>query len=638
MKKTLLACISGIALLASCSFENTAATADYDVSRSATKSEKNYKIGSRNILSFDPQKEMIYNPDMGFYNAVKITIYNRVISSENGQPIYAYEIEKDKRHLFQDNQNKGLKINGESGSWSEIIKNSNFDLLNLKFDISDFSSNSKNKNGNLLGGTDTEFDETYLKNCMDDILGKLEALGKTAFVGFAYCWDDPKGEMIAYEKGLEVKKTKYLPTEPSDFNIILNNINHICSALKGHERAITGIMARTLGPWGEMHGTPYCNGGIEGNNIHLKKQNDRPGDNLITVSISEYCERCKEKKRNSYFIGDVQYKPDDYYFIRQVIGKWLESMEQNDLDVPYLLRQPAFLEDYEYYYEGTKPANWEQKVGLYNGAIFANFTDMETFKDYPKLPGEKDKVNYTLADIKNARRNDIEKISKYTRRTPYGSEISNDHQENKESGETHDYFLLYNANGLTPAEMVEEMNNVHLSFANVSYKEAALKEMAATRYNSKDSVFSIMAKNMGYRFNFKDRSVRIKDGVLKISFNIENSGFANMPYHRKKYAYVVLVKKGSEVKSFIPGILLDEQQILDSSFESNTSKRVRYTIPVETKDLFVTGGVNEPGEYDVYIRFDDKEYNDGKYAIRFAGTTWNETLKANLVKTITISE
>ena len=204
MKKTLLACFSGVALLSSCSFGTPSAFTD--ASRSAVKVDNTHEIGSRKIISFDPQKDMIYNPDMGFYNAVMIKIYNRTITS-NGQQIYENEIEKDKKHLFEKDHETGLKINREGDTWSHVISGSNFDLLNLKFDLSAFSSNAKDKDKNSLGGSDTELNEIYLKNCMDDILGKLEELGKTAFVGFAYCWYDPNVSTTYYDNG-EKKQMK----------------------------------------------------------------------------------------------------------------------------------------------------------------------------------------------------------------------------------------------------------------------------------------------------------------------------------------------------------------------------------------------------------------------------------------------
>ncbi len=606
MKKTVFVwAMVALSLFSSCSFDARGEASD-DVARSASSNAVGTQksIGEGNIIPFDSSK-IIYNPDMGFYNAIPVKLHKDGTCeiTDKKYLIFPEENPSEKHKIFT-----GLKINSAMSDWSKIIEGSNFNLLNIKVDLSEFSSTGTYDHDSGI----PTFGQTYSKitntKGIEELLEAVEKAGKTCFIGFAYSWSDPKAKIK--NQSADKEKEVYLPTEPKDFDLILDNIDILCSALKGHEKAITGIMCRTLGPWGECHGTPYCNGIGSDGKIHLKNiHNDL---DLLEISYKDYLDSVSKTGSDSYKKDGKKYEADKNYFIRKVIDKWLSC----DLKVPFLVRQPAFIE--ECINHNKLGINGKDIIGIYNGAIFADWTDMSTFK------GVKD------GDA-TGRANAIDAISEYTKKTPYGSEISYHKSDNKKP----ERFLIGDKtfdskgktiDGLPVKEAVKEMGNVHLSFLNISFNSAPLKELATLPYNG-ESVFSYMAEHLGYRYKIsgrefdKDRS----KGILTISFKIENEGFANMPFHREKVPYICILKAGEKPTTFIEGIKITSQKL------NWQTKSMSFDVPISGY---------EPGKYDIYIRFDDEEPSkiapNGAYAIRFTGREWNEVLHAHKIKTMTL--
>ncbi len=573
MKKTVFVwAMVALSLFSSCSFDARGEASD-DFARSA----------SSNVVENDVNSlDLIYNPDMGFYTAIEAIVdkdgrCSRYKSDEDSN------LEELKKKISK--KANGLKFDNTKSDWSKIIEDSSFNLLHLKVDLSPLSSRrigtkkdekikdyeyinkkGEKKTGTLFKyckeltaeknkpysgryGKPEDIKDIKLKTCnIGEVLDAVEKAGKTCFIGFAYCWEGAK-----YLSGENVDK--YIPVEPEDFDVILENIKVLCESMKGHEKAITGIMCRTLGPWGECHGTPY---------------------------------------------GEDKDK------IAEVMHQWLECMKDNNLNVPLLVRRPSFI---EYYKNKGYVDEYAVNIGVYNGAIFASWSDMNTFEGVKNHAGRKKYIEKHLA--------------KYTEAIPYGSEISRS-DDFKTS--------IVGTEGFSWEDAIAEMKKVHLSFANIGHKPEVLKYFYETPYVDKDNktkynYLTYIAKYMGYRYKIsgrefdKDRS----KGILTISFKIENEGFANMPFHREKVPYVYILKEGEKPVSFSEGIKITSQKL------NWQTKSMSFDVPISGY---------EPGKYDIYIRFDDEEPSkiapNGAYAIRFTGREWNEVLHAHKIKTMTL--
>lgn len=279
---------------------------------------------------------------------------------------------------------------------------------------------------------------------------------------------------------------------------------------------------------------------------------------------------------------------DELYYIRQVIERFLDGLDGSKL--PLLVRQPRFIydcigNDYTSGYSVQQNSKY-YTLGIYNDGYLGSEGDLGTFK--------------------GKRAQEVEFLKQFTDHTPYGGELCDGDDKDP---------ALWRTN-LKAA--MDEMKDVHLSFLNIGWNHRALSELCNKRkysYNG-EQAFIYIIKHMGYRYAFKDASATINGGNLNVSFNIENSGFADMPMQRQKKLRVYFEKKD--------GTIVNQNGISVSG----------KTFVGSTRNMsFSIQAPSEPGTYRIYLRFAD---SDGKYAVRFADTDWNESLKANFLCSVTV--
>ncbi len=483
-------------------------------------------------LDYKDSGEVIFNPDMGFYSVVSA------------------KVTKDKIEIKDEYKNR-LELHNpicEDGVYPEKdnpLWEARFNQLLIEFDISSFSSKN--------GGVEKENGE-YVHLPIDeirDVLNRVKLAGKTALIRFAY---DPEFEG---EKGEN-------QVEPEDFDLILLHIEDICAAVKDFPQVVTAIQCGMIGPWGEMHSTPYAG--------KMKKE--------------EF-----EKYAVPYGLGldSTPDKNDNYIdngYLLLVMRKFTKTLEVYGCDVPLLVRQPQFIYDYlkrripEFTYDGeTVPANYSPdkadkefyRLGLYNDGYLSNDEDEGTFL------------------IDRAAETDF--IKAFTNHTPYGGEMIGDYK--LQSGD---------------CDSMKEMYTNHLSVLNIGYRESVFRSLNKFNYGG-EPAFKYLIKHMGYRYVLKESSFEYPSdySTLDINLKIENTGFANLPYHRKKTATVLLEQEGVIIfEKKDPNIVFNGS---DMSFVIDTSR-----LP--------------EGSYTVYLKVSDE---DGQYPIRFANDLWNENLMANKI-------
>lgn len=459
--------------------------------------------------------EIIYNPDVGFYSAMDIKV------EQNG--IYDFAWKKE----VIGNQSATL-YNGSYNSGAT------FNLIHLKFDISDFS-----KNGYLRDSTSQEdaanrTDKELTSAALSDISGLLDSLRtgeKTAIVRFAY---DPGYSGKTYKDN---GKDVYYDIEPKSVDMILKHIEQLCPTLIEHSDVITAIECGMVGPWGEMHGTTMAK--TDGN-------------------------------------------------IKKIMTQFLDCLK--DCEIPFLVRQPAFIYDYLSLEHSTTVPSYsvvkgskDYKLGLYNDGYLGSDSDSGTFR-----------IN---------RGNEIAFMKQFTDHTPYGGELIGD-------------YGLTSASGFSG---ISEMNDVHLSFLNIGWNDSVLLKLKSDnkyRYDEESS-FDYIIKHMGYRFVLEEPVLDTVGRYIKFDLKIENNGFANLPMHRRKQLKILICKKGNT------DIVI--QHTHDKTLDSSDEKEFAFSIEnIDTSTLEIGS------DYDVYLKVCN---SDGKYAIRFVNpsSNWNETLKANYV-------
>ena len=229
-----------------------------------------------------------------------------------------------------------------------------------------------------------------------------------------------------------------------------------------------------------------------------------------------------------------------YGYIVAIMQEFLDGLSK--CKIPLLVRQPAFLKAYI----SAKGNN--EKLGLYNDGYLGSGSDLGTFKS-------------------DNRAAEIEYLSPFTAKTPYGGELCFDDVDEK--------YGMWRESRL--AGTVKEMYNVHLSFLNIAWNNHVLKwaDSADSYYRydytddngvaqfieitdsnlvdigngTKEKFFQYLIKHMGYRYVVTDSQIGMNNekntAGFKLSF--KNNGFANIPYHRNKIMSVIFVKDGENV-------------------------------------------------------------------------------------------
>ena len=423
-----------------------------------------------------------------------------------------------------------------------------FDQLLIEFDISAFSKRN--------GGTESiNGEKVHLPvNEIKDVLNRVKSAGKTALIRFSY---DPEFNGDGENRDVE----------PEDFGLILTHIEDICSAVKDYSQVITGIQCGMVGPWGEMNFTTYSK--------HMKK------DDFIKYAFDYELDLDSTPDKNDDYIENG--------YLVLIMRKFTKELEKNGCDVPLLVRQPRFIYDYIKRRNSNFDFNGEDVPDLFiPGSSQKEFYRLGIYND-GYLGSESDTGTFTIS-----RAQETVFMKAFTNHTPYGGELIGDY---KLKSSDSDSFI--------------EMFENHLSVLNIGYKESVFRKLNKFNYEG-ESAFKYLIKHMGYRYVLKDVYFDFPGNVseIDISLKIENTGFANLPYHRKKVMTVLFDKHGHGViEKKNPNLIFDGT---DKSFTLNTE-------------------ILPEGSYTVYLKVSDE---DGKYPIRFANDLWNDNLKANKIGTI----
>lgn len=473
---------------------------------------------------------VLYNPDMGFYSAETISIQaNGAATASFGK----------------------VTLLDEEGNFDKHAK---FNLIHLKVDISEF----KDKDHIML------YENNEIGTGLHSLMDRLYDNGQTAIVRFSY------------DKGYKGNKKN---VEPDDFSKVLSHVTDICEFIKNTTKMITAVECGMLGPWGEMHTTPFAE-----NSLSIDKFNAY----LNTISPG---------KQAHIPSGETEVKQG---YIVLLMEKFLTELES--CDVPFLVRQPMFIYNYLKYMEGIDfngkdvPENYQPvpgsklyKLGLYNDGYLSSKSDEGTFRIHS-------------GDNRN---DEIAFLDAFTNHTPYGGELIG-------------CYSLSNSD--------EQLRNVHLSFLNIGWNANVLSALdgKTTDYCNGDSIFKYMLKHMGYRYvvKHKDDNVVFKDGIIKVNLELENIGFADMPYHREKEIVFGIFDEGQEY--FMEPI---ETRILDRKFKGS-DRKIQFELDVKN---YIGNG-----KYIVYLRLCDEE--ERAYPIRLDGDVeWLQLYRANKIANLEVT-
>ena len=529
----------------------------------AERVKDNAVSGEQSVISYEDSDEVFFNPDIGFYCAVEVPVGK----SQN------YNVNFPNHSKFFNVKNPFYDLDAKTNE-------AKFKLVHLKIDISRYSdsnkfdsSNEYKSNGSIQGNPDAFTSEKLadLKNILSD----LRTYDETAIVRFCY------------DAGYDGHGQDGTQIEPTDFKKILDHIKVICPALKDYTDVITAIECGLIGPWGEMNSTPYTKA-MSANEYN--KYASTYGLNKITSSTSVEC---------------------GYIII--LMKAYLDELWNNGVNVPLLVRQPKFLSLFLEACPSLSPSE-KNMLGIFNDGYLGTDSDTGTFSNFETRVQQ-----------------DIPFMADSTNHTPYGGEICDSTSKTPLWEDKLDYA-------------VEEMSTVHLSFLNIGWNYNVLnwsdkddhtwsyeykknnqnlirtmnKSNKVSAYGNK-KLFQVLLRYMGYRYLITQSNLSYyeESKKLEVELEIQNKGFANMPYHRSKNLTAYLVSSSGN-KTKIP--------VNGENFTGQSSLSFNFALPADL----------ENGDYTVYIKFANK---DGHYPVQFANKNiWNTELSANKVGVFTKSE
>lgn len=290
----------------------------------------------------------------------------------------------------------------------------------------------------------------------------------------------------------------------------------------------------------------------------------------------------------------------------KLLDLWLDVVPD---DIPVTVRTPNIFSAWAgisnseladwYSEEGSRAA----RIGLYNDGYMGSSSDLGTY------------INREI---------ETEWLSHQSVTSYYGGEFSGNLEYTKQ-------FETY-----LPQNAIPEMYKTHLSYINSNIYSLYQDYTFGAEYdvpnvdNSAyygENVWKFMRDHLGYRFCLRQSVLNDevpKGGTLTVSFDVENTGFAN-PI-RKQKAEMILEKDGNYYRTQVD---LDSRQWASCTKASN---QLKMQLPC---------GI-ESGKWNVYLKLSVGENATSEISmrsVRFSNEdTWNATIGANYLGSFSVSD
>ncbi|MCI8331663.1 MAG: DUF4832 domain-containing protein [Clostridiales bacterium] len=464
-------------------------------------------------------------------------------------------------------------------------------------------------------------------NCFRETFQNLRNNGGTGYVRFNYA------------------NNADVHNEPCDFNIILTHIKQISALITEFSDVIGMAEVGTIGPFGEMHTSPYCAAEYANPIIDTYLANT-PADVKFLVRTPNYIMNylCYKSSGEDgiIYLKDGTKKPvmqvGPGRFSNFVPFDNIKGIEQADMKRISLFNDGYMLtgNDTGTWYDRKTGVEWLAWATQYNyyGGEYGSGDRLEDFwLPETALPEMYEThVNYIRGNIYRSTMNGV---NTWITRKGAGAEA---------------YVQKLYEDSLTiskddPNGAVLDLGTVDISgndgriqFNKFGYDmipftkelaEASCKADVSAYYGF--SCYSFIRDHLGYRFVIRDSKCTgqvDKGGVLQIQTSIENTGMGNCI--QNKTAQLVLAKDGEEIAA----IPLNKKVDANAWYSQETT-----SFTVET----TLASDMEAGEYDAYLRICNVT-SDGKpntkTCVEFAnaGEIYDQTLRANYLGSFTVTD
>jgi len=598
----------------------------------------------------------------GGYTIVKVDEYGDPVYDEHGDYVYANNLTPHKR----DANGKPLYYDA-NGKMTTTVTDKPVKVDNTKYssyaekqipltEEMTAARTSRNWGAAYTWACDTrnmggDKDIPLSEDCINFMRGTLENLrknGGTCIIRPSYAKD---GERY---------------NEPLDFNVLMGHARQLCELFTEFSDVVGAVEVGTIGPFGEMWGSPYCS------NKYYRR--------IIDLYLSNTPDTVKFMVRNmnyikGYMVGDPEKGESDRHFYlkdgteypalftgKKAMSSLLPFDNLRDHDPKKLQRLSMFNDGYMLTNadtgtwgdgttgcdrkEGVKLLEWFSEFGYYGGeygsGTYAPYNTryyQSAWLPYQALPEMyKTHVSYIHGNIYASWKGSVNTWYRTAPTLAEAEEIKDDW--------IYESTLITkddpNGNALDPStiELIAETNDPNgqtaIVFRRVGYDNIPFTKELAEMSTTADcsafygySCYTFIAAHLGYRFVIRDSKLTKNvdnGGVMRFNLDIENTGFGNCV--QDKIAQLVIVEDGNEVAAIT----------LNSAADANS------WLHQETHDVdFEVRLPNtlEAGEYDAYLRVCNVKFDgtpNTKTCVRFANNdVYSEKLGANYIGSFNVS-
>ncbi len=587
----------------------------------------------------------------GGYTIVKVDEYGDPIYDERGNYVYAENLEYDLR----DNNGNLVYKNGEVVR----VDNSQYkDYENKRIPLTEEMSAARQRqnfnavynwavNSRNTGGA---ADIPLTEDCLNYIRGTLENLRKAG----GTCLIRPEYAADA---------SRY--AEPCDFEIILTHVRQLAEIITEYSDVVGGIEVGTIGPFGEMHSSPYCAGEYANQIINTYLENTPDTVKLMVRSPSYIM---------NYLCGDESRGDSGYVYLKdgtkqavtftgkRALTTLLPFDNLRDHDPKKLRRISMFNDGYMLTWldtgtwgqcpreDGIDLLEWFSEFNYYGGEYGSGGYDPygTRYADSVWLPENalpemyRTHVSYIHGNIYASWMGP----GKGSVNTWYTTKPTLAEAEEYRDEWIYNSTLITkddpNGNALNPStiELIAEGDDPNgqtaIVFREVGYDNIPFtKELAKMSTKADVSAFygyscwTFIRAHLGYRFVIRDSQLTPNvdnGGVMRFNLEIENTGFGNCV--QDKIAQLVI----TEDDNVVAEITLNNAADANSWLHQET-----HDVDFEVR-LPNTLGV---GEYQAYLRVCNVKFDGSpntKTCVQFANNdVYSAKLGANYIGSFNVS-
>jgi len=584
----------------------------------------------------------------GGYTIVKVDEFGDPIYDERGNYVYAENLKYDLR-------DKNGNLVYENGEVVKVDNSKYSKYANKRIPLTKEMAEARAKqsfnaaynwavNSRNTGGLE---DIPLSEDCLNFIRGTLENLrknGGTCLIRPAYATD----------------ASRY--AEPYDFNILLTHARQLAEIFTEYSDVVGGVEVGTIGPFGEMWGSPYC-GREYYTQIFDTYLDNTPDTVKFMVRSPNYLK--------GYIVGDpAKGESDRHVYLKdgteypamftgkKALSNLIPFDNLRDHDPKKLRRLSMFNDGYMLTWldtgtwgecprdEGINLLEWFSEFNYYGGEYGSGgYAPYNTrYSDSIWLPENalpemhRTHVSYIHGNIYASwkgsvntwytTRSTLEEAEMYRDDWIYNSTLINEEDPNGHALDPAKVELI--------AETSDPEGKTAIVFREVGYDNIPFTEELAKKSTKADvsafygySCYTYIAAHLGYRFVIRDSKLTANvdnGGVMRFNLDIENTGFGNCV--QDKIAQLVIVQDGEEIAAITLNQAADANAWL-----TQTTSDVDFEVRLPN--------TLEAGEYDAYLRVCNVKFDgtpNTKTCVQFANNkVYDKKLGANRIGSFTVT-